>query len=94
MAYLGPAGTYSEKRREQFGASTAFVAAPSIGDVFRLVERGEAHYGHRADRELDRGHGRTDARRLVASPLQIVAERDLAIRHALPLSKAASLASR
>lgn len=91
VAYLGPAGTYSEKAaREQFGASTAFVAAPSIGDVFRLVERGEAHYGIVPIENSTEGMVGPTLDAFVASPLQIVAERDLAIRHAL-LSKAASL---
>ncbi|MBY0279911.1 prephenate dehydratase [Candidatus Binatia bacterium] len=91
VAYLGPAGTYSEKAaREQFGASTSFVAAPSIGDVFRKVERGEAHYGLVPIENSTEGMVGPTLDAFVASPLQIVAERDLAIRHAL-LSKASSL---
>lgn len=91
VAYLGPAGTYSEKAaREQFGASTAFVPAPSIGDVFRKVERGEAHYGIVPIENSTEGMVGPTLDAFVASPLQIVAERDLAIRHAL-LSKASSL---
>jgi chorismate mutase/prephenate dehydratase len=91
VAYLGPAGTYSEKAaREQFGASTALVPAPSIGDVFRKVERGEAHYGIVPIENSTEGMVGPTLDAFVASPLQIVAERDLQIRHAL-LSKAASL---
>lgn len=91
VAYLGPAGTYSEKAaREQFGASTALVPAPSIGDVFRKVERGEAHYGIVPIENSTEGMVGPTLDAFVASPLQIVAERDLAIRHAL-LSKASSL---
>ena len=91
VAYLGPAGTYSEKAaREQFGASTAFVPTPSIGDVFRKVERGEAHYGIVPIENSTEGMVGPTLDAFVASPLQIVAERDLAIRHAL-LSKASSL---
>ena len=91
VAYLGPAGTYSEKAaREQFGASTALVPAPSIGDVFRMVERCEAHYGIVPIENSTEGMVGATLDAFVASPLQIVAERDLAIRHAL-LSKASSL---
>lgn len=91
VAYLGPAGTYSEKAaREQFGASTALVPAPSIGDVFRKVERGEAHYGIVPIENSTEGMVGPTLDAFVASPLQIVAERDLAIRHAL-LTKASSL---
>jgi chorismate mutase/prephenate dehydratase len=91
VAYLGPAGTYSEKAaREQFGASTALVPAPSIGDVFRKVERGEAHYGIVPIENSTEGMVGPTLDAFVASPLQIVAERDLAIRHAL-LAKASSL---
>lgn len=91
VAYLGPAGTYSEKAaREQFGASTAFVPVPSIGDVFRKVERGEAHYGIVPIENSTEGMVGPTLDAFVASSLQIVAERDLAIRHAL-LSKASSL---
>lgn len=91
VAYLGPAGTYSEKAaREQFGASTTLVPAPSIDDVFRTVERGEAHYGIVPIENSTEGMVVPTLDAFVASPLQIVAERDLAIRHAL-LSKASSL---
>ncbi|MBM4245971.1 MAG: prephenate dehydratase [Deltaproteobacteria bacterium] len=91
VAYLGPAGTYSEKAaREQFGASTTLVPAPSIGDVFRVVERCEAHYGIVPIENSTEGMVGATLDAFVASPLQIVAERDLAIRHAL-LSKAPSL---
>lgn len=91
VAYLGPAGTYSERAaREQFGASTTFVPAPSIGDVFRKVERGEAHYGLVPIENSTEGMVGPTLDAFVGSPLQIVAERDLAIRHAL-LSKASSL---
>lgn len=91
VAYLGPAGTYSEKAaRQQFGASTALVPAPTIGDVFRKVERGEAHYGIVPVENTTEGMVGATLDAFVESPLQIVAERELAIRHAL-LSRATSL---
>jgi chorismate mutase / prephenate dehydratase len=91
VAYLGPAGTYSEKAaREQFGASTALLPAPTIADVFRNVERGDAHYGIVPIENTTEGMVVATLDAFVASPLQIVAERDLQIRHAL-LSRCASL---
>ena len=91
VAFLGPAGTYSEKAaRQQFGSSTTLVPAPSIPDVFRQVERGEAHYGIVPIENSTEGMVGPTLDAFVASPLQIVAERDLDVRHAL-LSRGASL---
>jgi len=91
VAYLGPAGTYSEKAaREQFGSSTTLVPAPSIADVFRAVERGEAHYGIVPIENSTEGMVGPTLDTFVTSPLQIVAERDLDVRHAL-LSRGTSL---
>ena len=46
IAYLGPQGTFSEAAAiKHFGHTTLGLACASIDDVFRAVERGEAHYG-------------------------------------------------
>jgi chorismate mutase/prephenate dehydratase len=46
IAYLGPSGTFSEAAAvKHFGHATHGLACPSIDEVFRAVERGEAHYG-------------------------------------------------
>jgi chorismate mutase/prephenate dehydratase len=91
VAYLGPAGTYSEKAaRQQFGSSTTLVPVPSIADVFRQVERGQAHYGIVPIENSTEGMVGPTLDTFVASPVQIVAERDLEVRHAL-LSRCASL---
>jgi len=91
VAFLGPAGTYSEKvARLQFGSSTTLVPVPTIPDVFRQVERGEAHYGIVPIENSTEGMVGATLDSFVTSPLQIVAERDLDVRHAL-LSRCGSL---
>lgn len=91
VAYLGPAGTYSEQAaREQFGSSTAFKPVTSIAEVFRAVERGDAHYGIVPIENSTEGMVGPTLDAFVTTSLQIVAERELNIRHAL-LSRAKSL---
>ena len=46
IAYLGPEGTFSEAAAvKHFGHAIRGLPCTSIDDVFRAVERGEAHYG-------------------------------------------------
>ena len=46
VAYLGPAGTFSESAsRKHFGSAPNFLAMAAIDDVFRAVEAGNADYG-------------------------------------------------
>lgn len=91
VAFLGPAGTYSEKAaRLQFGSSTALVPVPTIPDVFRRVERGEVHYGIVPIENSTEGMVGPTLDAFVTSPLVIVAERELDVRHAL-LSRGTSL---
>jgi chorismate mutase/prephenate dehydratase len=46
IAYLGPAGTYTEAAAvKQFGHFAAMRAQTSIDEVFREVESGRVHYG-------------------------------------------------
>lgn len=91
VAYLGPAGTYSEiAARAQFGSSTTLVPAASIPDVFRMVESGQAQYGIVPIENTTEGMVVPTLDAFVASPLRIVAERDLEVRHAV-LSRAPSL---
>ena len=46
IAYLGPAGTFSEAAAvKHFGHAVKGMPCDSIDEVFRSVERGEAHYG-------------------------------------------------
>lgn len=46
IAYLGPEGTFSEAAAiKHFGHAVKGAPCASIDEVFRQVERGEAHYG-------------------------------------------------
>jgi chorismate mutase/prephenate dehydratase len=46
IAYLGPAGTFSESAsRKQFGSAPSFMPMAAIEDVFRVVEAGNVDYG-------------------------------------------------
>ncbi|HEY3396653.1 MAG TPA: prephenate dehydratase [Armatimonadota bacterium] len=46
VAYLGPEQTFSHlAAQRKFGAHTTFLPAPSIPDIFRLVESGQADTG-------------------------------------------------
>lgn len=46
IAYLGPEGTFSEAAAvKHFGHAAKGLPCASIDEVFRCVERGEAHYG-------------------------------------------------
>jgi chorismate mutase/prephenate dehydratase len=46
VAYLGPAHTHThEAARRRFGPAARYVHAPTVEEVFHLVERGRAHHG-------------------------------------------------
>jgi chorismate mutase/prephenate dehydratase len=91
VAYLGPPGTYSEQAaREQFGSSTALRPVTSIPEVFRAVERGDANFGIVPVENSTEGMVSPTLDAFVTSPLAIVAERELNVRHAL-LSRVKSL---
>jgi chorismate mutase/prephenate dehydratase len=92
IAYLGPAGTYSESAaRQHFGGAPTLLPCAAIDDVFRAVESGNAHYGVAPIENSTEGAiGRT-LDLLLSSPLKICGEVSLRIQHQL-MGKAASLA--
>lgn len=84
VAYLGPPGTFSERAATlQFGSSAEFLPVASISEVFRAVERGQATYGVVPIENSTEGMVGPTLDAFVQSSLQIVAERQLLIRHAL-----------
>jgi chorismate mutase/prephenate dehydratase len=91
IAYLGPAGTFSESAaKKHFGSAPALTPAASIDDVFRAVEAGNADYGVvPVENSTEGAIGRT-LDLLLTSPLQICGEVNLRIHQNL-LSKAESL---
>lgn len=92
VAYLGPEGTYSElAARAQFGSQAELVPVGSIAEVFATVEKAQAELGLVPFENSTEGIVAQTLDRFVDSPLQILGEEQLEIRHAL-LSKAKSLA--
>lgn len=84
VAYLGPPGTFSERAAiEQFGSAAELLPVASIPEVFRVVERGQATFGIVPIENSTAGMVGPTLDAFVQSPLQIVAERELMIRHAL-----------
>jgi chorismate mutase/prephenate dehydratase len=93
IAYLGPAGTFSESAaRKHFGSAPTLTACAAIDDVFRAVESGNADYAVvPVENSTEGAIGRT-LDLLLTSPLQICGEVNLRVQQNL-LSKAASLAT-
>jgi chorismate mutase/prephenate dehydratase len=93
IAYLGPAGTFSESAaRKHFGSAPTLTACSAIDDVFRAVEAGNADYAVvPVENSTEGAIGRT-LDLLLSSPLQICGEVNLRVHQNL-LSKAGSLAA-
>lgn len=93
VAYLGPAGTFSESAaRKHFGAGPELQPVAAIDDVFRAVEAGNADYGVvPVENSTEGAVGRTQDL-LLSSPVQVCGEVKLAIHQNL-LSRAAELAA-
>jgi chorismate mutase/prephenate dehydratase len=87
IAYLGPAGTFSESAAQKhFGSAPEFIPLSAIDDVFRAVEAGTAQYGVVPVENTTEGAiGRTQDL-LLSSPVQICGEVKLRIHQQL-LSK-------
>ena len=84
VAYFGPAATYTHMAaREQFGSQTVFVPVSTIPQVFAEVERGEADYGVVPIENSSEGAVAITLDLFIESPLKIIAERSLEIRHCL-----------
>lgn len=93
IAFLGPAGTYSENAaRKHFGSAPSLDPCPGIDDVFRTVAAGGADYGVvPVENSTEGAIGRT-LDLLLTSQLKICGEVNLPIHHNL-MSKCASIDS-
>jgi len=91
VAYLGPAGTFSESAsRKHFGSAPTFMPMIAIDDVFRSVEAGTVNYGVvPVENSTEGAVGRT-LDLLLTIPLKICGEVKLRINQHL-LSKADGL---
>ncbi len=84
IAYLGPEGTFTEMAAlGYFGSSVERIPTASIEDVFRTVENGKADYGVVPIENSLEGTVNTTLDTFVDSPLKIVGETFLRIRHNL-----------
>src|SRR5574337_1767127 len=91
VAYLGPAGTFSESAaRKHFGSGPNLHPVASIDDVFRAVEAGNADYGVVPVENSTEGAAGHTQDLLLSSPVQVCGEVKLPIHQNL-LSRAAGL---
>ena len=91
VAYLGPAGTFSEEAALRFfGASIAHVPCANFDEVFHAATAGSAEFGVIPVENSTEGVVTRSLDLLLNSPLHIVGEISLLVRHNL-LRTAASL---
>src|SRR6478735_1802620 len=84
VAYLGPAGTFSEQAAIQFfGSSIEHVPCVSIDEVFRATAAGTAQYGVVPVENSTEGVVSRSLDLFLNSPLHIVGEVSLMVRHNL-----------
>src|SRR4051812_16544533 len=84
VAYLGPAGTYSEEAALQFfGSSIEHVPCTSIDEVFPATAAGTAEYGVVPVENSTEGVVARSLDLFLQTPLHIVGETSLLVRHML-----------
>lgn len=84
VAFLGPAGTFSEAAlRRQFGTAVDAEPCWSIDDVFRATEAGACDFGIVPIENSTEGSVTRTLDLLLATPLRIVAEVSLPVQHNL-----------
>src|SRR5690606_31054595 len=84
VAYLGPQGTYSEQAAlAHFGHGVITLACASIDEVFRSVEAGRADMGMVPVENSTEGAVNRTLDLLLTSPVRILGENSLLIRHCL-----------
>jgi chorismate mutase / prephenate dehydratase len=84
IAFLGPAGTYSEIAAfAHFGQGIAPVACPTFDEVFRSTESGATDFGVVPLENSTEGAVNRNLDLLLSSPLKICGEVSVEIHHAL-----------
>jgi chorismate mutase/prephenate dehydratase len=84
VAYLGPAGTFTEQAALKFfGSSIEAVPCTSFDEVFHAVTAGSADFGVVAIENSTEGVVTRSLDLLLQSPLHIVGETSLLVRHHL-----------
>jgi chorismate mutase / prephenate dehydratase len=84
VAFLGPEYSYTHlAAANRFGASAQFVPADSIAGVFAAIDGGQADFGVVPVENSTEGSVTLTLDLLIDTPLQIVGELMLPVRHAL-----------
>jgi chorismate mutase/prephenate dehydratase len=84
VAFLGPTGTFSEQAAVQFfGSSIESIPCVSIDEVFRATAAGTAEYGVVPVENSTEGVIARSLDLFLATPLHIVGETSLLVRHNL-----------
>lgn len=84
VAYLGPAGTFSEQAALQFfGSSIEHISCASIDEVFRATASGGASFGVVPVENSSEGVVSRSLDLFLNSPLHIVGETSLMVKHNL-----------
>ncbi|WJJ93363.1 prephenate dehydratase [Neopusillimonas aromaticivorans] len=84
VAYLGPAGSFSEQAAlEQFGHAIFKLPCASFDEVFRAVEAGQANVGMVPVENSTEGSVNRTLDLLLNSPLKLLGERSLGIQHCI-----------
>lgn len=84
VAYLGPAGTFSEAAAvKHFGQAIEGMAQPTIADIFAQVERGLADYGLVPVENSTEGMVGQTLDLFVDTALTLCGEVELAVQHCL-----------
>lgn len=91
VAYLGPAGTYSEQAvTRQFGQSVQGLPCVSLDEVFRATEAGTAEFGVVPVENSNEGAVNRSLDLLLQTTLSICGEVSLPVHHSL-MSKSGSM---
>ncbi len=84
VAYLGPAGTFSEQAmRQHFGAEVDGLPCPTIDEVFRATEAEAADFGVVPVENSTEGAVNRSLDLFLSSPLLIASEVTVRVRHNL-----------
>ncbi len=84
VAYLGPAGTFSEQAAVQFfGSSIEHVACASFDEVFHAATSGTAHFGVVPVENNTEGVVTRTLDLFLNSPVHVIGEISLLVRHNL-----------
>lgn len=84
VAYLGPAGTFSEQALyRHFGSGVEAIACPSIDEVFRASEAGSTDFGIVPVENSTEGAVNRSLDLFLQTPLRICGEISVPVRHNL-----------